>query len=46
MSNEKDIDGTQETENEEVEGYAKCTTHKQKCLTDCPFSNPVLSQIN
>ena len=32
---------------EDVEGYAYCNTHKQKCLTDCfPVASPVLSVID
>ena len=33
-------------DSEEVEGYSRCETKKDKCLTDCwPFWNSFLSDI-
>lgn len=33
-------------DSEEVEGYTKCQTKKDKCLTDCwPFGNSLISDI-
>jgi len=53
MSDEKKLEiGNEEvvenTENKEqnVEGYAYCTTHKQKCLNDCAFGGPSISHID
>lgn len=36
--------GTEEEEN--VEGYGYCSTHKQKCLNDCAFGGPAISHID
>lgn len=37
----------EEVEYEEIDGYAKCSTHKQKCLTDCPpFFNAIFSKVD
>ncbi len=44
---EKKLDNMEELET--IEGYAKCSTTKQACLTDCigPWENtPTLSDIN
>lgn len=35
-----------EQENEDVEGYGCCSTHKQKCLNDCAFGGPAISHID
>lgn len=48
MENEKDlIKGTEECkENEEsVEGYSYCDSHKERCLNDCSGS-PFISVLN
>lgn len=53
MSNEKNLKkgngetpNTEEQQNESVEGYAYCATHKQKCLNDCAFGGPAISHID
>jgi len=46
-SNGETTEGNSEkVENENVEGYAYCTTHKQKCLNDCAFGGPSISHID
>lgn len=53
MSKEKDLkkgNGTTpevEVTEEEVEGYAYCDSHKQKCLNDCSIiAPPVISELD
>ncbi|WP_139331067.1 pseudouridine synthase [Paenibacillus odorifer] len=43
---EKELDIIDEAE--EIEGYAYCATHKDKCLNDCinPLPNAMISDIN
>ena len=41
-----DTVGKQEEKDDEAEGYAYCSTHKQKCLNDCAFGGPSVSHIN
>lgn len=33
-------------EPQEVEGYSRCTTHKQSCLTDCLGGGPLITDLN
>lgn len=39
-------ENTKENQYDEVEGYAYCNTHKQKCLNDCWFGSPSFSHID
>ena len=45
----KKENGEQPVESEEVEGYAYCDSHKQRCLNDCGGNGnatPFLSDLN
>ena len=52
MSEDKETkkeNGEQPVESEEVEGYAYCDSHKQRCLNDCGGNGnatPFLSDLN
>lgn len=46
MEEMEESDLNENSEQEEIEGYKKCSNHKQKCLTDCwPFHNSLISDI-